>query len=77
MFAKLWYAGRIVRDDKLGVKMRSPTVVVAFTISTEDQPETHSTVLTYNGMTPQQIAAFETELLEAFLAVHKKWASGK
>ena len=74
MLAKLWYSGRVARDDKpRSTTMNDATVTISFNIATKAHPNAHSTTLVYNGMDAAQIAQFELDLLEAFAAMQAKW----
>lgn len=52
-------------------------VRLSFELLNSDGSVAMSDVKTYNGMSDEQIATFEGELLEAFAEVHKQWAAGK
>lgn len=76
--AKIWYEGRIVRDDEpKGAAMPKQdgyTVTIEFKITPPDGGEHFSEVKTYPRMSKEQVAEFQADLLEAQLAMHRKWA---
>ena len=53
--------------------MDNATVTINFNIATKHQPHAHTTTLVYNGMSAEQVAQFELDLLEAFATMQQKW----
>lgn len=73
--AKLWYAGRVVRDDKpRRIAMKNPVLTLAVHVSTDRQKDAYSEVKTYKGMDDVQIAQFQAELSAAYTTVLQNWA---